>query len=308
MKKEKSITNDLSPARRLRQNDTIWSKIFDVVNVIFLSLTAFVTIAPFIYVFSCSVATEQEILTRKFFLIPRTFQLESYKYIFSSITLPRAFVNTVFITLAGTALAMFLTVTLAYPLSKKRLWGRSTLLSLISFTLVFSGGMIPTFLVIKGLHMIDSFSALIIPGALSTWNMIVIKNFFQDMPAELEDAAKIDGASDLTILAKIALPLSKPMLATFSLFYAVGYWNSYTNALLYINDNKKWTLQIMLRQIIMLANGAIDGSEYDELVTLPPAESVKMAVIVFGTLPILLVYPFLQKHFAKGVLVGAVKG
>ena len=156
--------------------------------------------------------------------------------------------------------------------------------------------------------MIDSFSALIIPGALSTWNMIVIKNFFQDMPAELEDAAKIDGASDLTILAKIALPLSKPMLATFSLFYAVGYWNSYTNALLYINDNKKWTLQIMLRQIIMLANGAIDGSEYDELVTLPPAESVKMAVIVFGTLPILLVYPFLQKHFAKGVLVGAVKG
>ena len=222
--------------------------------------------------------------------------------------MPRAFGNTVFITLVGTALAMFLTVTLAYPLSKKRLWGRSVLLSLISFTLVFSGGMIPTFLVIKGLHMIDSFAALIIPSALSTWNLIVIKNFFEGLPAELEDAAKIDGANDLTILGRIALPLSKPMLATFSLFYAVGYWNSYTSALLYINDNTKWTLQIMLRQIIMLANGSIEGSEYDVLATQPPAESVKMAVIVFGTLPILLVYPFLQKHFAKGVIVGAVKG
>lgn len=202
----------------------------------------------------------------------------------------------------------FLLITLAYPLSKKRLWGRSVLLSLISFTLVFSGGMIPTFLVIKGLHMIDSFAALIIPSALSTWNLIVIKNFFEGLPAELEDAAKIDGANDLTILGRIALPLSKPMLATFSLFYAVGYWNSYTSALLYINDNTKWTLQIMLRQIIMLANGSIEGSEYDVLATQPPAESVKMAVIVFGTLPILLVYPFLQKHFAKGVIVGAVKG
>lgn len=295
-------------SKRLKQNDTIWSRIFDVCNVIVLIACGFITVAPFIYVFACSVATEQEILTRKFFLIPHTFQSESYKYIFSSITLPRAFGNTVFITLVGTALAMFLTVTLAYPLSKKRLWGRSVLLSLISFTLVFSGGMIPTFLVIKGLHMIDSFAALIIPSALSTWNLIVIKNFFEGLPAELEDAAKIDGANDLTILERIALPLSKPMLATFSLFYAVGYWNSYTSALLYINDNTKWTLQIMLRQIIMLANGSIEGSEYDVLATQPPAESVKMAVIVFGTLPILLVYPFLQKHFAKGVIVGAVKG
>ena len=135
-----------------------------------------------------------------------------------------------------------------------------------------------------------------------------MKNFFEGLPVELEEAAKIDGASDGTILAKIMLPLSKAVLATFSLFYAVGYWNSYTSALLYINDIKKWTLQIMLRQIVMLANGTIDGAIYDELATKPPAESVQMAVIVFATLPILLVYPFLQKHFAKGVIVGAVKG
>jgi putative aldouronate transport system permease protein len=296
------------PVQKLHRNDTIYSRIFDVFNVIFLIAVAFLTISPFLYVIACSFATEQEILTRAFFLIPHTFQIESYKYIFSSATLPRAFLNTLFITIAGTALAMFLTVTLAYSLSKKRLAGRSLILSLISFTLVFSGGMIPTFLVIKGLHMIDTFAALIIPGALSTWNLIVVKNFFEGLPMELEEAAKIDGASDLTILGRIALPLSKPVLATFSLFYAVGYWNSYTSALLYINDMKKWTLQIMLRQIIMLANGVIDGSEFDELATRPPAESIQMAVIVFGTLPILLVYPLLQKHFTKGVIVGAVKG
>lgn len=296
------------PAATLHRNDTVYSRIFDGFNFIFLGLAAFITVAPFLYVFACSFATEDEILTRPFFLIPRTVQFESYKYIFSSNTLPRAFLNTVFITITGTALAMFLTVTLAYSLSKKRLRGRSPILALISFTLVFGGGMIPTFLVIKGLHLIDTFGALIIPGALSTWNLIVVKNFFEGLPMELEEAAKIDGANDMTILWKIALPLSKPVLATFSLFYAVGYWNSYTSALLYINDIKKWTLQIMLRQIIMLANGVIDGSEFDELAAQPPAESIQMAVIVFGTLPILLVYPFLQKHFTKGVIVGAVKG
>ena len=186
--------------------------------------------------------------------------------------------------------------------------GRNVILSLITFTLVFGGGMIPTFLVVKGLGLIDSLWSLMLPGAISTWNLIIIKNFFQGIPAELEEAAKIDGAGDMRVLWQIVLPLSKPMLATFALFYAVGFWNSYTSALLYINDLDKWTLQIMLRQIIMLANGSIDGSEFDETVARPPSESVQMAVIVFGTLPILCVYPFLQKHFTKGVMVGAIKG
>lgn len=294
--------------QKLHRNDTIYSKIFDVFNLVFLISIALITVLPLIYVVSCSVSTEKEILERGFFLIPHSVQFEAYKYIFSSDTLPRAFLNTVFVTFSGTLSSMILTVTLAYPLSKKYLPGRSFFLTLLSFTLVFSGGMIPTFLVVKGLNMLDSYLALILPGAVSTWNLIVIKNFFEGLPMELEEAAKIDGAHDLRILGEIMLPLSKPALATFSLFYAVGYWNNYTSALLYINDAKKWPLQIMLRQIIMLANGAIDGSEFDELVTRPPSESIQMAVIVFGTLPILVLYPFLQKYFTKGVIVGAVKG
>ncbi|HIR36091.1 MAG TPA: carbohydrate ABC transporter permease [Candidatus Faecimorpha stercoravium] len=291
-----------------RRNDTIFSRIFDVFNVIFLAAVAAVTILPFIYVLACSFATEKEILEKPFFIIPSEFQFESYKYIFSSATLPRAFVNTVYITIVGTIIALFFNITLAYPLAKQRIMGRNVILSLITFTLVFGGGMIPTFLVIKGLGLIDSLWSLMLPGAISTWNLIIIKNFFQGIPAELEEAAKIDGAGDMRVLWQIVLPLSKPMLATFALFYAVGFWNSYTSALLYINDMDKWTLQIMLRQIIMLANGAIDGSEFDETVARPPSESVQMAVIVFGTLPILCVYPFLQKHFTKGVMVGAIKG
>ena len=295
-------------ARSARRNDTIFSRIFDVFNVIFLAAVAAVTILPFIYVLACSFATEKEILEKPFFIIPSEFQFESYKYIFSSATLPRAFVNTVYITIVGTIIALFFNITLAYPLAKQRIMGRNVILSLITFTLVFGGGMIPTFLVVKGLGLIDSLWSLMLPGAISTWNLIIIKNFFQGIPAELEEAAKIDGAGDMRVLWQIVLPLSKPMLATFALFYAVGFWNSYTSALLYINDMDKWTLQIMLRQIIMLANGAIDGSEFDETVARPPSESVQMAVIVFGTLPILCVYPFLQKHFTKGVMVGAIKG
>lgn len=291
-----------------RRNDTVLSRIFDVFNVIFLAAVAAVTVLPFVYVLACSFATEREILEKPFFIIPSEIQIESYKYIFSSATLPRAFVNTVYITIVGTIIALFFNITLAYPLAKQRIMGRNVILSLITFTLVFGGGMIPTFLVIKGLGLIDSLWSLMLPGAISTWNLIIIKNFFQGIPAELEEAAKIDGAGDMRVLWQIVLPLSKPMLATFALFYAVGFWNSYTSALLYINDMDKWTLQIMLRQIIMLANGAIDGSEYDETVARPPSESVQMAVIVFGTLPILCVYPFLQKHFTKGVMVGAIKG
>lgn len=294
-------------AKSARRNDTVFSRIFDVFNVIFLAAVAAITVLPFIYVLACSFATEREILEKPFFIIPSEIQIESYKYIFSSSTLPRAFINTVYITVVGTFIALFFNITLAYPLAKQRIMGRNVILSLITFTLVFGGGMIPTFLVVKGLGLIDSLWSLMLPGAISTWNLIIIKNFFQGIPAELEEAAKIDGAGDMRVLWQIVLPLSKPMLATFALFYAVGFWNSYTSALLYINDLDKWTLQIMLRQIIMLANGSIDGSEFDETVARPPSESVQMAVIVFGTLPILCVYPFLQKYFATGVMIGAVK-
>ena len=223
-------------AKSARRNDTVFSRIFDVFNVIFLAAVAAITVLPFIYVLACSFATEREILEKPFFIIPSEIQIESYKYIFSSSTLPRAFINTVYITVVGTFIALFFNITLAYPLAKQRIMGRNVILSLITFTLVFGGGMIPTFLVVKGLGLIDSLWSLMLPGAISTWNLIIIKNFFQGIPAELEEAAKIDGAGDMRVLWQIVLPLSKPMLATFALFYAVGFWNSYTSALLYIND------------------------------------------------------------------------
>ncbi|NLP45754.1 MAG: carbohydrate ABC transporter permease [Epulopiscium sp.] len=290
------------------RNDTWLSRFFDVFNVIFLAAFSIATIVPFLYVIGCSFATEAEIVEKPFFIIPSVFQFEAYKYIFSSQALPRAFLISVFVTLVGTFIAMFFTLTMAYPLSKKNLVGRNVLLSLITFTLVFGGGMIPTFLVIKGLKLLNTYWALILPGALSTWNLIIVKNFFQEIPQEMEDSAKVDGCSTIGIFVRIILPLSMPVIATFSLFYAVGYWNNYRSSLLYISDNKKWPLQIMLRQIVLLASGNIDGASFDQEYVRPPAESVRNAVIVFGTLPILIVYPFLQKHFTKGVMIGAVKG
>lgn len=284
------------------------SKAFDAFNYVFLGTFACTTILPFLYVLACSFASEKEILERPFFILPRQIQLAAYEYIFSSPTLPRAFLISIFVTVAGSATAMFFTLTMAYPLSKKHLLGRNVLLGLISFTLVFGGGMIPAFLVIKSLGFLNTYWALILPGAISTWNLLVVKNFFQEIPQEMEDSARVDGCSALGTFVKIVLPLSMPVIATFTLFYAVGYWNDYRSSLLYTTDNKKWPLQLVLRQIVLMAAGNVDGATFDEAYTQPPLEGSKNAVIVFGTVPILLVYPFLQKHFVKGIMIGAIKG
>ncbi|HEY8499866.1 MAG TPA: carbohydrate ABC transporter permease [Clostridia bacterium] len=284
------------------------SIVFDGFNTFILGVFACLTILPFLYVIACSFAPEKEILSKPFFLIPSQFQLKAYKYIFSSVTLPKAFLVSLFITAAGSITAMFFTLTMAYPLSKKNLVGRSFLLGMVTFTLVFGGGMIPGFLVIKSLGFINKYWALILPGALSTWNLLVVKNFFQELPQELEDSARVDGCSALGTFLLIVLPLSMPVIATFTLFYAVGYWNDYRSSLLYITNNKMWPLQLVLRQIILMAAGNIDGATFDEAYVQPPLEGVKNAVIVFGTVPILLVYPFLQKHFVKGIMIGAIKG
>lgn len=284
------------------------STLFDIFNVVLLGVFASTAVLPFLYVLACSFAPEKEILNRPFFIIPSEFQLRSYKYIFSSPTLPRAFLVSLFVTVAGALTAMFFTLTMAYPLSKKYFIGRKFILGLVTFTLVFAGGMIPGFLVIKTLGFIDKYWALILPGAINAWNLLVVKNFFQDIPQEMEDSARVDGCSALGTFVRIVLPLSMPVIATFTLFYAVGYWNDYRSALLYTTDNKKWPLQLVLRQIILMAAGNIEGASFDEAYTQPPLEGVKNAVIVFGTVPILVVYPFLQKHFVKGIMIGAIKG
>ncbi|MBB3108104.1 putative aldouronate transport system permease protein [Paenibacillus phyllosphaerae] len=284
------------------------SRLFDGVNAAMLFAFALITVIPFIYVIAGSFATQKELLTRGFILFPTEFSLDAYKYIFSTQTLVRSLLVTVFITVAGTLINLFFTCLMAYPLARRDMDFRKPILMLVVFSMLFSGGMIPTFLVVKQLGMIDTYWSLLIPGAISAFNLIIIRNFFQQLPDGLEESAKIDGCNDLGIFLRIVLPLSMPAIATFALFYAVGHWNTFFNAVLYINDNTKWPIQVLLRQIVILALGGIGDSTAMESEVPPPDQAVKMAVIVVSTLPILLVYPFLQKHFAKGVLLGSVKG
>jgi len=285
------------------------SKLFDVFNYVFLGLFALSTLLPFIYILAGSFTSPQEFISRKLVLFPHEISLEGYKYIFSTPILPKSLAVTVFITAAGTAVNLLFTCLMAYPLAHKELDGRRTIMLAVVFSMLFSGGMIPTFLVVKSLGLIDTYWALLLPGAINAFNLIVLKNFFQQLPEGLEEAAKMDGAGDLRVLWQIVVPLSLPAIATFSLFYAVNHWNSFFQAILYINDNQKWPIQVWLRQIVILSQGGLGDSEtFDKNYIVPPAQIVKMAVIVISTVPIMCVYPFLQKHFAKGVMIGSIKG
>ncbi len=288
---------------------TVSGTAFDLCNYIFLGAFAIAAVLPFIYVISGSFATDAEITRRAVFLIPETFSIAAYQFIFSTGTIMKSIGVSMYVTVVGTAVNLFFTVTMAYPLARRNLMGRNTVLNLVIFSMLFGGGMIPTYLVIRELNLLDSYWALILPGAISAFNLIIVKNFFQELPPGLEEAAKIDGCSEIGLLWRIVLPLSKPVLATFTLFYAVGHWNDFFAALLYINDPAKWPLQVLLRQIVLLSQAAAgDLHAMDPNFVKPPDQSIKMAVIVVGTVPILLVYPFLQKHFAKGVLIGSIKG
>ncbi|MEK4237847.1 carbohydrate ABC transporter permease [Paenibacillus sp. FSL H7-0714] len=290
----------------MNQQNRSWStRMFDGINVAILLLVSAVMIIPFIYIILISFATEQEVLSKSFVVFPTKFSLEGYRYIFSTPILLRSLAVTIGVTVIGTLVNLLLTVLMAYPLARKDLYGRRVVMLMVIFTMLFNAGIVPTFLIVKELHLTNTYWALIIPSAISAFNMIIIKNFFQQLPDGLEESAKIDGCNDLGILFRIVIPLSLPALATFSLFYAVTHWNTFLSAILYINDSNKWPIQVLLRQIVILSEkGLSDMSEAPP----PPSKIINMAVIVFSTVPILSIYPFLQKHFAKGVLLGSVKG
>ncbi|WP_127596291.1 carbohydrate ABC transporter permease [Paenibacillus lautus] len=290
------------------QDKTISSRIFDVVNYTLLLIIGLVTILPFLHVIAGSFTTVTELAQKQFVLFPTVWSLDAYKYVFSTNTVFRSLGVSVGVTFLGTLFSMLLTCLMAYGLSRRDLDGRNFIMFMVLFTMLFSGGMIPTFLVVKEMGLIDTYAALIVPTAINAFNLIIMRNFFQNLPEGLEESAKIDGAGDWGILFRIVIPLSMPAIATISLFYAVTYWNTYMSAILYLNDAAKWPVQVILRQIVILASGlAADTSGMDEFVR-PPEQTVKMAVIVIATLPILCVYPFLQKHFAKGALLGSIKG
>lgn len=291
--------------------DSVGSRIFDAFNYLIIGIISITTILPFIYVLGASFATEYELQTRPMFLIPHDVTFNAYRYIFSSSKLIRSFGNSVFITVCGTAINLFFTVTMAYAISKKHLRGRNVIMNLVIFSMFFSGGMIPSYLVTATwLGLKETYWAILLPGAISAYNMMIVKNFFQGIPQELEESAHLDGCTDISTLIRIVLPLSLPVLATFGLFYAVGHWNSYFSAMIYLTKNDKmWPLQLILRQIIVAAEAAASDTSMTELdIQNLPEQSVKMAVIVVSTFPIMCVYPFLQKYFVKGVMVGALKG
>lgn len=280
--------------------------LFDSFNVIVLFLFAMITVIPYIHIVAGSFASESQLLRSSFLLFPTEFSLKAYEYIFSSNTVFRSILVTIYLTVVGTTINILFTSIMAYPLAKKHLNGRSLIMFMVIFSMLFGGGMIPSFLLVRELGMLNTLWALMIPGAINAFYLIILKNFFQQLPDGLEESARIDGCNDVSILFRIVLPLSMPAIATLTLFYAVGHWNTFMQALIYINNAEKWPIQVLLRSIILLADG-LTGAEvpYGETI---PKQTVKMAVIVVATFPILSIYPFLQKHFAKGVLLGSVKG
>lgn len=281
-------------------------KVFSIINGTILIIIALICFLPFVNVLASSFASTQEVVAKRFILIPETFSLDAYRYILSTPTLFKSLAVSVGVTGAGTLVSMVLTSLMAYGLSRKYLHGRGFLNFLVVFSMLFSGGMIPTFLVVKAFGLIDSYWSLILPVAINAFNLIIMRNFFQALPDSLEESAKMDGCTDLGVFWKIMLPLALPSIATISLFYAVTYWNTYMTAILYINDSTKWPIQVLLRQIVIVSSGMqAEGSSVD---VIPPAQTIKMAVIVIATVPMLIAYPFVQKYFVKGALVGSVKG
>jgi len=281
------------------------SRLFSFVNYFLLSVIGLLCLLPFLHVLAGSFTTNAELASKPFIIIPEVWSLAAYEFVFSTNTIMRAMLISICVTVAGTAWSMLLTSLTAYGLARRDLDGRRVFMFLVVFTMLFQGGMIPTFLVVKEMGMINTYLALIIPSSISAFNMIILKNFFQNIPEGLEESAKIDGSNDFGILFRIVLPLSLPAMATISLFYAVTYWNTYLSAILYIDSAHMWPIQVWLRQIVVLASG-LDGSTTEDVP--PPDQAVKMAVIIVATIPIMLVYPFLQKHFAKGALLGSIKG
>ncbi len=281
----------------------------DVVLAIVLGIMSIAAIFPFYQVVMLSFSNMASYAEHPIYLLPYSFDLTGYKAIFQDGGFFRSVNITLFVTLVGTALNMVLSVTAAYVLSRKQLIGRKFFLNMIIFTMLFGGGMIPTYLVVKNLGLVNSVFAMILPNAISTYYLIIMKNYFVSLPESLLEAARIDGANEMVILTRVALPISVPFMATFVLFYAVGRWNEWYLANLYINKSQLYPLQIYLRNVLINMSNTLNDIAKQFLTSSQTVNTtaMQMATIVIATVPILCVYPFVQKHFVKGVLIGGVK-
>lgn len=282
-----------------------------LITILLLVLSA-LCLYPFINVFAKSFSEGHAIYEYPTMVTPHSFTVEAYEYIFDTPVLLKSFLITVFVTVVGTALNLIFTITCAYSLSRVKTPGNKLMLWYVVIPMLFGAGLIPTYMLLKDLKLINSIWVLILPSLISPYNAILMRNFFWSIPDSLSEAAMIDGANELQVLTRIILPLSKAIIATIGLFYAVGHWNDYFTGLYFINDNSKWPLQVVLKSIIVDLNamnmGNMNFNTMNDLgkIVLQP-ENIKSAVIIFATVPILLVYPALQKYFTKGIIIGAVK-
>jgi len=283
-------------------------KVFRVFNVIILLLIVAVTLYPFIYVVAQSFSAEKYIVAGQVNLFPKGFNINTYKVVMGEKYFWIGYKNTIIYTVFGTIISLIMSTMLAYPLSKKRLIGRKPLLIFAVFTMFFNGGLIPNYLLIRNLGMRNTIWSIIIPGAISTYNMIIMRSFFEGIPSELEEAASVDGASTYRTLLTIILPLSMPIIATMGLFYAVGNWNNWFGPFLYFDSKDQFPVTLYLRNIIAGAQQTSVSSGTDTDAMAQIGATVKSATIVLTVLPILCVYPFIQKYFVTGVMIGSVKG
>ncbi|WP_260982063.1 carbohydrate ABC transporter permease [Paenibacillus sp. 32O-W] len=287
-------------------------RLFGLINGFMLAVVLIVVLYPLWFVAMASISDPMAVLNGKVWLWPQGLTLVGYEKVFANKDILQGYGNTLLYTVLGTAINLVMTVLAAYPLSRRDLYGRNSVMAFLVFTMFFSGGMIPTYLLVKDLGMINTIWAMVIPNAVSVWNIIIMRTFFQQsLPHEIQEAAQIDGCSNIKILFKIVLPLSTPILAVMVLFYAVGHWNAFFNALVYLTERDKFPLQIILREILIQGQTAqmMDiGAQEGMAKKLMEAESIKYAVVIAANLPVLVLYPFLQRYFVKGIFIGSLKG
>ncbi len=286
---------------------TAGDRIFYLVDYLLIGLVICITLYPFLFILSASISETGALGRGEVWLLPIGLNLEAYKLVMNDPKIWSGYYNTIWFVGIGTTINILMTTLTAYPLSRKKFGARNVLMMFIAFTMFFSGGLVPSYLLVKTLGMINTRWAIVIPAAISTYNLIIMRTFFESIPESIHESATIDGCPEFKILLRIFLPLSLPVMAVMVLFYAVAHWNSYFSAMIYLNDEDKYPLQLWLRKILIQyeQNDILhDITEGRDVV----GQSVRYATIIVSTVPILLVYPFLQKYFVKGVMIGAIKG
>lgn len=287
----------------------LFDKLFPLLNHVFLFIVFAATIYPFLYVAAVSMSSPQAVMQNRVRILPVELNFAAYKVVLANLAIWSGYKNTLLYTCVGTMINLVLTSTMAYALSKKTLFGRRFFSIFVVFTLFFQGGMIPSYLLINELRLINTIWAVVLPMAITTWNLMVMRTFFAAMPAEIEEAAFVEGCNPFTVFVTIVLPLSKTILATMALFYAVNHWNSYFIPFIYLNDKSKYPLQIVLQQILI--TGSTSFAQSSSAIDDPKliiSDTIKYATIIVSILPIVMAYPFMQKYFVKGVMIGSVKG